>query len=82
MPVDAVKSENGEKYVTVVSGTDVSEVRVEVGLVNSSEAEILSGLTEGQQVIEETKETEDWMLQMMRQNRAAREGQSPFAGQG
>ena len=31
------------------------------------------------QVIEETKETEDWMLQMMRQNRAAREGQSPFA---
>ncbi len=80
VPVDAVKSENGEKYVTVVSGTDVSEVRVEVGLVNSSEAEILSGLTEGQQVIEETKETEDWMLQMMRQNRAAREGQSPFAG--
>lgn len=59
IPISAIKTIEGEKYVMVMSETgkgnsaaslDGVQTKITVGLFNSSQAEILSGLSEGQYV--------------------------------
>jgi len=69
VPVDAIQTVNGKKYVEVVSptnaDTDASEsqekemVEVTIGLVNNTHAEILSGISEGTIVTVISKTTDD-----------------------
>lgn len=51
VPVDALQTADGEKSVTVVKNDGSTETRkVTVGLVNNENAEILEGVSEGEQV--------------------------------
>ncbi len=51
VPVEAVLQQSGGDEVEVLAGGQVSTVPVKVGLVNSDEAQILSGLSPGQTVV-------------------------------
>jgi HlyD family secretion protein len=51
VPVEAVLQQQGGDEVEVVSGDQVTTVPVKVGLVNSDEAQILSGLSLGETVV-------------------------------
>ena len=51
LPRSAVRSYMGRHYVQVIEGERRREVDVEVGLTTATELEIVSGLTEGQQII-------------------------------
>ncbi|WP_442049951.1 efflux RND transporter periplasmic adaptor subunit [Paenibacillus sp. 2TAB19] len=51
LPRSAIRSYMGRYYVQVAEGERRKEVDVEVGLITSTEAEIVKGLEEGQQVI-------------------------------
>jgi hypothetical protein len=51
IPRGALRSYQGRQYVQIVNGETPREVDVQVGLVNQTEVEIVSGLTEGQQVV-------------------------------
>ena len=74
VPVDAVQTVDGEKQVTVISGEDVTETPVEVGLVNNTVAEITEGLSEGQEVVVyDNSGAADWITQMMQRRQDARE---------
>lgn len=67
VPVDAIETINGEKYVQVMSGDETAEVPVKLGLVNDEYAEITEGLSEGQQVVVTTKGSMDLFGSMMEQ---------------
>jgi hypothetical protein len=45
------RSYQGRQFVQIVNGETRREVDVQVGLVNQTEVEIVSGLSEGQQVV-------------------------------
>ena len=79
VPVDAVRTVDGERKVTVLEGDSAEEKTVTVGLVNGSYAEITDGISEGQQVVVYEREDTDWMVQMMRRN-ADQAGRGPFGG--
>lgn len=51
VPVAALRGFSGQYFVRVQDGTQQKTIDVEVGIQNSTHAEILSGLTEGQSVI-------------------------------
>lgn len=51
VPVRALRTRAGEKYVRILAGKEVREVPVRVGLKTTAGVEILSGLTEGQIII-------------------------------
>ncbi|MFK7695046.1 efflux RND transporter periplasmic adaptor subunit [Paenibacillus sp. HJGM_3] len=51
LPRRAVRQEPGRDFVWIADGDTRREVAVKVGLVTPTEAEIVSGLTEGQKVI-------------------------------
>lgn len=51
VPVDAVRSSNDNYFVQVLSGAEVNEVHVEIGLSNEEYAEVISGLHEGEEVV-------------------------------
>lgn len=51
VPVEAVKEERGKKYVTVEDGNGTKDIQVTTGLNNENYIEILTGLTEGKEVI-------------------------------
>ena len=51
IPRGAVKKNNGNKIVKVLKGNNVEERQVEVGLEGSDYIEIISGLSEGEEVI-------------------------------
>lgn len=52
VPQRAVVSKNGKKYVRIINGKDITEQEVVTGLRGSKgEIEILSGLSEGEQII-------------------------------
>ncbi len=51
VPVDAIQSIDGAKYVTVTDGDTQETVEVSVGLVNNTAAEITEGLSEGDTVL-------------------------------
>ncbi|MCD7737234.1 MAG: HlyD family efflux transporter periplasmic adaptor subunit [Lachnospiraceae bacterium] len=66
IPVDAIQTVDGQKYVTV-TGDDGSEEAVEVtlGLVNNTVAEVTEGLSEGDLVVTTTQSDFASMLSMM-----------------
>ena len=51
VPIQAVKGRGGRYTVSVKSGDETKEVEVKVGLQNSSSAEIVSGLKQGDIVV-------------------------------
>lgn len=63
IPVSALKTIEGEKYVMVVpdpdnNTADAIETKVTVGLISGTQAEILTGLAEGQYVQDFSEESE------------------------
>ncbi len=70
VPVDAVQTDDGQNYVTVVEGETQRAVPVTLGLVNNTEAEILEGLSEGDTVTVVGKTDFEKMMDMMEQSRA------------
>jgi RND family efflux transporter MFP subunit len=51
LPRSAVRSYMGRSYVQIADGSQRREIDVEVGLTTATEAEIVSGLKEGQMVV-------------------------------
>lgn len=51
VPMECVSKENGKYYVEVVNGEIIEKREVELGIQNSSFYEIVSGLTEGEEII-------------------------------
>jgi RND family efflux transporter MFP subunit len=55
VPNSAVKTQNGANYVDVLnSGTTPQQVTVQIGAVNNTSTEIVSGLNEGDKVVTRT----------------------------
>ncbi len=54
VPSSAVKSQNGGTYVQVLNGTAPEQKNVTVGASNSTDTEIVSGLSEGDKVVTQT----------------------------
>ena len=67
VPVDALKSSDGERYVEVIDGDATVKIPVTTGLINNEYAEITSGLNGGEQVIVTNRKTNDFFMQMMEQ---------------
>lgn len=67
VPVDALKSADGERYVEVMDGDVTVKIPVTTGLVNNEYAEITSGLNGGEQVVVVNRKTSDFFTQMMEQ---------------
>ncbi|MDD2959832.1 MAG: HlyD family efflux transporter periplasmic adaptor subunit [Lachnospiraceae bacterium] len=76
VPVDAILTSDGQKYVTKADGT---QVPVTLGLVNNTEAEILEGISEGDTVTLIDKET-NLALTMMKMSNSARGNENNTAG--
>ena len=79
VPIDAVRTVDGERKVTVINGETTEDRAVTLGLVSGSTAEILEGITEGTEVVVYENEDVDWMIQMMQRNAGNAQG-SPFGG--
>ncbi|MDO4475748.1 MAG: HlyD family efflux transporter periplasmic adaptor subunit [Lachnospiraceae bacterium] len=78
IPVDAVQTEDGTKFVNVVTAEGTQRRNVTLGLVNNATAEVLEGLSEGETVVViGTSELED-MMNMM--NAGMQAGQEKRAG--
>ncbi len=69
-PVDAIQTVDGQRCVTVVREDGQESVPVTLGLVNNTQAEIVEGLSEGDQVAVLGKSDLEIMMDMMRQSRA------------
>lgn len=54
VPSSAVKNQNGNTYVQVLNGTTPEQKDVTVGASNSTDTEIVSGLSEGDKVVTQT----------------------------
>ncbi|HHY17022.1 MAG TPA: efflux RND transporter periplasmic adaptor subunit, partial [Firmicutes bacterium] len=50
-PVEAVYKEDDKWFVDIKDGNARKPVEIEIGVMNDMHAEILSGLTEGQEVV-------------------------------
>jgi len=58
VPLAAVKATNGQQYVTVVKNGKTQNTLVTTGLAGDNKIEILSGLTEGDQVVASAAKTQ------------------------
>ena len=67
VPVDAVETTDGTDYVQVLTGSGTERREVELGLMNNEYAEVLDGLTQGEQVLVAGKESEGTMSFIMQQ---------------
>lgn len=65
VPVDAVESENGVKYVQLYTGGQVVKTEIQTGLINNEYAEVTSGLNSGDLVVVSKKEDENANTGMM-----------------
>lgn len=74
VPVDAVQTDDGQSYVTVIDGGRQTAVPVTLGLVSNTEAEITEGLQEGDTVAVVGKTDFEKMMDMMEQSRAQFQG--------
>ena len=72
VPVNAISTKDGKKYVQVVpepivgqaASIEPEDVEVTIGLVNGSQAEILSGLDAGVFILDESREVDPMILMM------------------
>lgn len=74
IPVDAVQTIDGEKYVQVVSDETTTQVPVTLGLVNEEYAEVTDGLSAGEQVVVTTRTSTDFFSMMMQQSQSMKDG--------
>jgi HlyD family secretion protein len=51
VPLSAIKEEKGQKYVRSIVNGQMQNISVRTGLTNDENVEILSGLTEGVQIV-------------------------------
>ena len=51
VPLAAIKEDHGKKYVQVMENGNINNVSVQLGIMNEEQAEVLTGLTEGQEVV-------------------------------
>ena len=56
VPIEAVKFENGDRYVDIIENKEVKKTKVTTGLESEREIEIIDGLQPGQLVIIREKE--------------------------
>ncbi|MDO5345485.1 MAG: efflux RND transporter periplasmic adaptor subunit [Lachnospiraceae bacterium] len=66
VPVDAIETLDGEKYVQVAADGVIQQRAVTLGLINDTYAEVTGGLTEGEQVVVITRDSQDLFSSMMR----------------
>lgn len=57
VPLSAIKEEKGQKYVRSIANGQMQNIPVRTGLVNDENVEIISGLTEGVQIVLPTIKT-------------------------
>lgn len=69
VPVSAVTTEDGQPYVRVMSGIREQSVPVVVGLSSDTQTEIISGLSEGDQVITGSSSSENNAVSPFSSNR-------------
>ncbi len=69
VPSGAVQEQNGQSYVRVLNNGQVTNAPVETGLTSDTQTEIVSGVTEGEQVVTNISSS-------------TQNGQSPFGGGG
>lgn len=70
VPVDAIETVDGQKYVEVTDGENTQQRAVTLGLINDEYAEVTEGLSEGENVVVITRNSEDLFMEMMKQSRA------------
>lgn len=51
IPLRSVTKKNGSGTIKVLENNQIKEIEIQVGLISSSEIEVISGLAEGQQII-------------------------------
>lgn len=51
LPTMAIKSDENGNFVLIKNGEEIKKVRVEVGISSSVDTQILSGLSEGDEVV-------------------------------
>lgn len=73
IPVDAVQTTDGQRYVQVVKDGTVTETPVTLGLVNAEYAEVTEGLTGGEEVVLVSQKSQDLVSQMMEQSQQMRD---------
>jgi RND family efflux transporter MFP subunit len=54
VPNSAVKTQNGNAYVEILENGTSAKINIQTGLANDTSTEIISGLTEGQEIITQT----------------------------
>ena len=69
-PIDAVQTIDGERCVTVIRDGEQEVIPVTLGLVNNTQAEVVEGLSEGDQVAVLGKSDLEIMMDMMQQSRS------------
>jgi HlyD family secretion protein len=74
IPVDAVSTVDGEKCVSVWKDGQEQVVPVTLGLVNNTVAEVLEGLSEGDEVLVDSKSDLEKMMDVMKQSQEAVRG--------
>lgn len=50
IPTAAIKSQRGEKYITKINGSQEEQVKIETGITDDENTEVISGLSEGDKV--------------------------------
>lgn len=73
IPVDAIETSDGQKYVQVVDGGTLTQTAVTLGLINSEYAEVTEGLSSGDLVVVNSTDSEDLVTQMMAQSQQMRD---------
>ena len=73
IPVDAIETIDGEKYVQVADGSETWQRKITLGLVNDEYAEVTEGLSEGEQVVVIARNSTDIFTTMMQQGEAMRQ---------
>lgn len=69
IPVDAVEVADGQRYVQVQKGEGTEQRAVTLGLVNDEYAEVVEGLSEGEQVVVVDRGSVDLFTEMMNRQR-------------
>ncbi len=75
VPVNAVQSQNEQATVRVMQNGQVEEIMVEIGLSSDTQTEIISGITEGDEIITN-------IITPALSNGSQTTGTSPFGGAG
>ncbi len=70
IPVDAVETLDGQKYVDVVKNGETIQTAITVGLMNEDYAEVTEGLSSGDEVVVNKQKSKDLFSTMMEQQQS------------